>query len=260
VPILTIHEIRQVFRLPLRQCEGFINALFKLMHVDLRCPSFRTLSKRLKTLNLTRPFYRLAHAKAPSIKAIAIDSTGLKCYGQDEWTLEKYGEYSNKRAWRKLHISVDDCHIIQTVELTNRKIHDIEMVDDLIAPIHNPIEHVTADSAYDANKIYSLLHKKFSQADIVIPPRHGSRYNKKNVWMRNRNVDEIHCYGRMAWQHKHDYGKRNQSENAIGRYKRMLGNKLHARELTRQKQEVIIGCSVLNKMMCVTLAEVRQKF
>lgn len=27
--ILTVHEIRQVFKLPLRQCEGFINSLFK---------------------------------------------------------------------------------------------------------------------------------------------------------------------------------------------------------------------------------------
>ena len=32
--ILTIHEIRQVFKLPLRQCEGLVNSLFKL--VDLQ--------------------------------------------------------------------------------------------------------------------------------------------------------------------------------------------------------------------------------
>ena len=56
------------------------------------------------------------------------------------------------------------------------------------------------------------------------------------------------------------YGNRNQSENAIGRYKRILGNKLHARDFSRQQQEAIVGCSILNKMMCVTLADVRQKF
>jgi hypothetical protein len=27
--IITAHEIRQIFHLPLRQCEGFVNALFK---------------------------------------------------------------------------------------------------------------------------------------------------------------------------------------------------------------------------------------
>lgn len=95
--IMTVHEIRQVFRLPLRQCEGFVNALFKMMHLDLRSPSFSTLSKRLKTLGLKQPVYRLAHAKGSDIKMIAIDSSGLKCYGQDEWVREKYGEISEKR-------------------------------------------------------------------------------------------------------------------------------------------------------------------
>jgi hypothetical protein len=58
--ILTVHEIRQVFKLTLRQCEGFVNGLFSLMKLDLRCPSFSTLSRRLRRLKFTRPFYRLA--------------------------------------------------------------------------------------------------------------------------------------------------------------------------------------------------------
>ena len=169
--ILTVHEIRQVFKLPLRQCEGFVNALFSLMQLDLRCPSFSTLSKRLRTLKLTRPFYRLAHADAQDIKAIAIDSTGLKCYGQDEWALEKHGETRQKREWRKLHITVDHHHIIQTSELTDRKIHDMEVVDDLIMPMVNNVKQVTADTAYDANKMYLSLQKKFPNVDIAIPPK-----------------------------------------------------------------------------------------
>ena len=74
--ILTVHEIRQVFKLPLRQCEGFVNALFSLMQLDLRCPSFSTLSKRLRTLKLTRPFYRLAHSTAPGILCFPIRAWG----------------------------------------------------------------------------------------------------------------------------------------------------------------------------------------
>ncbi len=37
-----------------------------------------------------------------------------------------------------------------------------------------------------------------------------------------------------------DYRKRNQAERAIGRYKRMLGSRLHSREFIRQQQEAII--------------------
>ncbi|MCP3679912.1 MAG: hypothetical protein GY782_06425, partial [Gammaproteobacteria bacterium] len=36
--IITCHEIRQVFKLPLRQTEGFINSLFDILNLSLRCP------------------------------------------------------------------------------------------------------------------------------------------------------------------------------------------------------------------------------
>lgn len=187
---------------------------------------------------------------------IAIDSTGLKCYGQDEWALEKHGNLKQKRDWRKLHITVDQHHIIQTTELTNRVIQDVSVVDNLIAPMTDDVEQVATDSAYDSNHAYRQFNKKFKKADIVIPPKKGSTYQKKNAWQRNRNLEEIQCYGRQTWQRQYRYGNRNQSECAIGRYKRILG----AREFSRQQQEAIIGCGILNKMRLITLADVRQKF
>ncbi len=107
------------------------------------------MSKRLKTLGLKQPAYRLAHAKGCDIKMIAIDSSGLKCYGQDEWVREKYGEISEKRNWRRLHVSVDQYNIIQTSELTTRKLHDASVVNKLIKPMPNKVKQVTADTAYD---------------------------------------------------------------------------------------------------------------
>lgn len=258
--IMTVHEIRQVFKLPLRQCEGFVNGLFKMMGIDLRSPSFSTLSKRLKTLGLKQPVYRLAHRNGCDIKMIAIDSSGLKCYGQDEWVREKYGEISEKRNWRKIYVSVDQYNIIQTSTLTIRKTHDASVVNELIAPMPNKVKQVTADTAYDSNNVYNLFDKQFSHIDIVIPPRCNAVDEKQNHWMRNRNLREIKIYGRMKWQDNRDYGKRNQAERAIGRYKRILGNRLHSREFTRQRQEAIIGCSILNKMTCISLGKDRSKF
>ncbi len=37
----------------------------------------------------------------------------------------------------------------------------------------------------------------------------------------------------MNWQKNRNYGQRNYSELAIQRYKKTLGNKLHAKELSR---------------------------
>jgi hypothetical protein len=64
----------------------------------------------------------------------------------------------------------------------------------------------------------------------------------------------------MKWQMDRDYGKRNQAERAIGRYKRIRGNRLHSREFERQRQEANIDYSILNKMTCISLGEYRSKF
>ena len=253
--ILTVHEIRQVFKLPLRQCEGFINSLFAMMKIDLRCPSYSAMSKRLKALNLQCPFYRKAHMHCNDIKALAIDSSGLKCYGQDEWCEENYPS-SRKKDWKKLHIIVDQFNIIHTSELSDRITQDSSVVEKLITPIHEKVKQVTGDSAYDTNPTYNKLTKQFPSADIVISPQKDARVHKQNAFFRNRNILEIEYYGRMGWQKLRNYGLRNNSELAIQRYKRILGNKLHAREFKRQKQETIIGCSILNKMTCITLAEI----
>jgi len=253
--IIMAHEIRQVFKLPLRQCEGFINSLFKMMKVDLQCPSYSVLSKRLKKLNLDRPFYRKAHLYGDDIKAIAIDSSGLKCYGQDEWHSQKYG-IKSKKAWRKIHLVVDNHHIIQCSELTDQNTQDVTVVDKLVRPIDKKVRHVSADTAYDTNSSYDTFHDRFPNADIVISPKKEAVYDDRNHFYRNRNVEEIQCYGRMGWQMRRNYGRRNNSELAIQRYKRILGNRLHARDFDRQKQEIIIGCGLLNKMMCITLGEI----
>ena len=38
--ITICHEIRQVYRLPLRQSEGFINSIFKMMGLNIKCPDY----------------------------------------------------------------------------------------------------------------------------------------------------------------------------------------------------------------------------
>ena len=48
--IYTYHEIRLVYRLPLRQTQGFIDSLFRQMGIVLACPDYTVLSKRLAEL------------------------------------------------------------------------------------------------------------------------------------------------------------------------------------------------------------------
>ena len=51
--IETALTLRLVFHLPLRQAEGFLNSLLKLMRADLRAPHHTTLSRRSAGLDVT---------------------------------------------------------------------------------------------------------------------------------------------------------------------------------------------------------------
>lgn len=83
--IIICHEIRQVYKLPLRQCEGFIDSIFNIMNLNILCPDYSCLSKRLSLLNIKSPRYKKSSAPDDIISAIAIDSSRLKQFGHDEW-------------------------------------------------------------------------------------------------------------------------------------------------------------------------------
>ncbi len=245
--IITCHELRKVFHQPLRQSVGFINSLFRLMRLPLKSPSYSALSKRLSQLNIRCPAYKDTGRPADDLAAAALDSTGLKRFGRDEWHQEKH-KVSAKRSWRKLHIVVDEDHYIQGATLTNRFVSDEKAVEEVVDQITEDVGHFTADGAYDKNPVYDYLSERFPHADIVIPPHKDAVYNKNGHPLRNRNVLEVESFGRMGWQRARNYGQRNYSELSIQRYKRILGNTLQSREFERQKQEIMIGCSILNKM------------
>jgi hypothetical protein len=252
--IITCHEIRKVFKQPLRQCQGFINSVFRMKGLPIVCPDYTVLSKRLGKLKIKKPRYRKTDRPDDDLAAIAIDSSGLKRFGRDEWHQEKHKVLA-KRSWRKLHIAVDEDHFIQGCELTDRFVADESVVDDLFEQINIPVGHITADGAYDKNPVYNKLSGFFPDADIVIPPAKNATRHAKSHRLRNRNIKEIALNGQMEWQRMRRYGQRNYSELAIQRYKRILGNSMQARDFKNQKQEAMIGCGVLNKITSLGMPE-----
>jgi len=65
-----------IFRLPLRQTEGFLRSLARILEVELPIPDQTTLSRRLKKLGEIR-FRRLATDRPIHL---LIDSTGLRIH------------------------------------------------------------------------------------------------------------------------------------------------------------------------------------
>ena len=217
------------------------------MNLNIECPDYTTLSKRLSDLNLTSPRYKKTDKVDENIAAIALDSTGLKRFGRDEWHQEKH-KVSACRSWRKAHFGIDDNHYIQAAMLTDRFTHDVEVIDDLLDQIDSEVDHFTADGAYDESPVYDKLTSHSPSSNVVIPPAKNAVVNSNAHNRRNRNIWEIKENGPMAWQRYHNYGQRNYSELSVQRYKRILGRAMNAREISRQKKEFMIDCSVHNKI------------
>src|SRR5215207_6785751 len=101
--ILSALTLRAVFRLALRQTEGLIGSLMRLLGLDLPVPDHTTLSRRAATLEVPRPrsgSSRDAGREAKPVHVL-VDSTGLKLCGSSEWLVEKHGT-KTRRSWRKL--------------------------------------------------------------------------------------------------------------------------------------------------------------
>src|SRR5918994_6806565 len=92
--------LRLVFRLALRQAEGFTSSVLRLLGLDLPVPDHTTLSRRGRAFANRRP-----HVVPHGPLHLLLESTGLKLFGKGEWDSEKHGRA--RRSWRKLHLAVD---------------------------------------------------------------------------------------------------------------------------------------------------------
>ena len=106
VSIMTALMLRLVFRLPLRQTEGFLRSVLALMRTDLEAPDHTTLSRRSQHLDLALdriPAQRPVH--------LIVASTGLSIVGEGEWAAVTHGN-RGKRGWKKLPFGVDRSGVI----------------------------------------------------------------------------------------------------------------------------------------------------
>ena len=81
--ITTVLVIKRVFRLTLRAAQGFIDSIFTLINVPLRCPDYTSVSRRAKSVNVS-----FKTSTRGEIAHLVIDSTGLKVFGEGEWKVK----------------------------------------------------------------------------------------------------------------------------------------------------------------------------
>ena len=142
--IITALTLRAVFRLALRQTEGLIGSILRLLGLGLAVPDHTTLSRRAATLPVPRPRagtgpLQLCWSTAPAC-AYAGPASG--------WLVEKHGA-KTRRSWRKLHLGVDaGTGRIEAVELTGHETDDGSRVGPLLDQVEAaPVASFTGDGA-----------------------------------------------------------------------------------------------------------------
>lgn len=256
--IQTALSIQAVYHLPLRATEGFLQSLLMMMGcTHLKSPDYSTLSYRSKDLGVSMSSaVRRALSSGEGLH-IAVDSTGVKIYGEGEWKVRKHG-WTKRRTWRKVHLGVDvSTHLIPTHETTDQNMIDAHAVPDLLKklPDEAKIDTLYGDGAYDTWDVHDLCFD--NDITLVAPPRANARdqYLEPNERgyhqsqdKRNAVVRIVEKEGMKAWKHVSGYHKRSLSETAMYRFKTILGDKLTSRTQDRQNTQVSVRIAVLNTM------------
>ena len=116
--------------------------------------------------------------------------------------------------------------------------------------VTNWSEYNEALRAYDGEPTYQTVSKRDPAATVIIPPRSTAvPGSTTEPTQRDEHIQSLADRGRLGWQRETDYGKRSKAETAMARYKRILGDHLHARKLPGQQAEAAIGVAVLNRMI-----------
>src|SRR3712207_2383376 len=149
--------LRLVFHLALRQAEGFVRSVRRLLGQELRVPDHTTLSRRSRGFAGRQPKV-VPHSPVH----LVIDSTGLKLFGRGGWDDEKPGRA--RRSWRKLHLAVDagTGEIVASV-LTDNGADDAGEVPALLEQIEGEDRKSTRLNSSHANISYAVFCLKKTQ-------------------------------------------------------------------------------------------------
>ena len=241
-------SLRSLFRFPLRATQGFLEGFSKCLGLaeKLKIPHYSVLSRRAKDLKINLSY----KAKKEGMTDIAIDSTGLKIYGEGEWKTRVHGK-GKRRTWRKLHIAIDlKSGQIMRMELTKASVGDDPMLPPLLEGLKE-IGGVYADGAYISKASFNAIVKAGGRAKI--PLRSGTSISPpkgdKGIAERNRLVREIEVSGsRSSWKKDTDYHRRSLVETTMYRFKTIFGGGLSSRKFDNQVTEAQVKGSLLNWM------------
>ena len=207
--ILTALTLRAVFRLALRQTEGLIGSILRLLGLDLAVPDHTTLSRRAETLGGAAAS-SLGHRAACTCWWTA---PACKLCGPGEWLVEKHG--------------TQDAPVLAQAAPRRGRRHRPDRRVGADRPTRStmarrsapcstrstgPVASFTADGAYDRDDVYGDGRRAPSRCGGHRAAALGTRCRARRPRPRRRSAtgtsESIAERGRMGWQKASGYNRR----------------------------------------------------
>ena len=248
--------MRQLFHLPFRQTQGFVEDLFEWLDLPLAVPSYSQLQRRARHLQID---LKPSGVDSPRPVPIVIDSTGLKVKGEGEWKVRQHGKGAI-RQWLKLNLVSEPERLqILACKLTDNDVDDAQSGVELVGELRFAIACCAADGAYEKKKFRAALAPTTRQ---LIPPHRKAALSKtaraKPVFaQRDEAIRQIEGSDRATWKRSVGYHQRSKAEVNMFRYKTTFGERIRGRKLVNQVTEVALNCKLLNRFATLGLPQSR---
>jgi hypothetical protein len=113
-----------------------------------------------------------------------------------------------------------------------------------------------------ACSVYEVIetHTAGRKPRVLIPPKKNAQVKPHVAALRerNRNIRSRARLGKRQWHTKSGYSRRSMVENAMYRYKAIIGPTMRSRTLRGQRVEARVGCKILNTMAALGMPESHQ--
>ncbi len=140
---------------------------------------------------------------------------------------------------------------IVAVDLTTSGVHDSPHLPAVHDQVTGDVGQVSGDTAYDSGKCYQAILAR--GALPTIPPRRNARLSRAKDpppfrAVRDAVVRRIEDEGRYPWRTSSGATRQSLAENAVSRFKALVGVRLSARTLENQRIEARAKSQILNRM------------
>tara|TARA_Y100000310_G_scaffold339504_1_gene432374 strand:+ start:5570 stop:6760 length:1191 start_codon:yes stop_codon:yes gene_type:complete len=237
-----------------RRCIADLELCRQLGFID-KTPHFNTVLKCLSDPILETYFKHIINVSGLPLQQIendfAVDASGFSTCQFDRWFDVRIGKESDRRRFRKVHITCGvKTNIITAVNITKGTRHDSPEFEDLVKNTQKvfDIREVSADKGYSSRHNLAVVSNLGGVA--YIPFKTNTKGRPKGPWIWRQMFD---LYSKHNHEFRMHYHKRSNVETCFHMIKGKFGDYLRTKNEISQNNEIQAKCLAHN--ICVLVQE-----